>query len=146
MGGGVPVRSIAASILCAALFLGCGPRFIALDDGEVRFTCEPVPVEGEPSPYQQQHCIDAGPGYYYEYYTFEFESGETKYFARSYVRDVDEAHFLRKEVGGVRTLLTLDDLSSVGFREAVGLLRAEGRTRLEYLSRTAENGYSPVPD
>jgi hypothetical protein len=91
-----------------------------------------------------QRCLDAGPGFRYEYDLFTFTGPEAVYVARSYLSEPDEAHILRKEVDGVQHFVSAEDLGTETFLEFEVYLREHGKARLSYLSTEAE-GYVEIP-
>ncbi len=91
----------------------------------------------------ERRTEDAGPGFAYVYDLFEFDAGDVRYVARSYVEEPNEAHFLRKEVSGEALLIDESDTRSDLFVEAVRYLRGKGKSVIQYLSE-AEEGYVSV--
>jgi hypothetical protein len=81
--------------------------------------------------------------YRYEYDIYTFSDGEIRFIARSYTDENSEAHFLRVEINDNARLITVVDLKSPLFSNAVIYLRQAGKTKINWLSGRG-NGYEPV--
>lgn len=82
--------------------------------------------------------------YFYEYDLYRFSDGSLSLFARSYVDESDEAHFLNLAIGNRSRPLVDADLTHPLFLAAKAHLLSEGKVRLHWLSGRG-NGYEPLP-
>lgn len=80
----------------------------------------------------------------YVYDLFRFSDGDLTLVGRSYARDPQHAHLLRREVGTSHVRLTASDARSSLFVAAVAYFRSEGMVRVTWLNSEGE-GYEPVP-
>jgi len=146
--------------LSALLFVGCQAApwsegsvasRATVPSTDIEHRCTNPPVQqifyagGSTGYVKQQHCLDSGPGFRYEYDAYEITSEGVSFIARSYVHEIDEAHFLRKVIAGAAFEIDARDVETTAFRRAAAYLRERGITRLRYLSLTNE-GYVDVPD
>jgi hypothetical protein len=79
--------------------------------------------------------------YHYEYDIYRFLGDGRCYFARSYVHEPEQAHFLSCQEGADSNLLGPDHLKDPLLADAVKYLRGLGKTRFERLSGS---GYVPL--
>ena len=80
--------------------------------------------------------------YFYEYDMYEFVGRGLSLTARSYTDNGHEAHFLGRQGTSSNHLLKTEDFEHPLFLEAVAILKAEGKTEVNFLT---EHGYMPVP-
>ena len=77
--------------------------------------------------------------WHYEYDLYCFSNDQRAYVARSYSDDCSEAHFLRKEnvpkAQESGSMLSRDDLVDPLFLAAVGYLRTNGKTDVQWLGK-----------
>jgi hypothetical protein len=72
--------------------------------------------------------------YRYCYWLFTFREGDTALVARSYEEEPQQAHFLRKEIGGRAALLKPEDVAGPLFAAACDYLRRiEGKAAIAVL-------------
>ncbi|HWU98229.1 MAG TPA: hypothetical protein VN114_06930 [Oxalicibacterium sp.] len=82
--------------------------------------------------------------YFYEYDIYRFSEGSMCLFARSYIDEPDEAHFLNFSIDGESQLIVDADLTRPLLVSAKEHLLSEGKVRLHWLSGRG-NGYEPLP-
>ena len=85
--------------------------------------------------------MDGFAAYFYEYDMYEFVGRGLSLTARSYTDNGHEAHFLGKQGAGNSQLLKSEDFEHPLFLEAVAILKAEGKTEINFLTK---HGYMPV--
>jgi len=89
---------------------------------------------------EHEHVVDASEpdasgtyDYYYEYDLWRFVAGDLAVVARSYVDNANEVSFIRKERGGKKESLHVDDLRGQLIREACVYLAGQGKSEFCWL-------------